>query len=62
MYFCKSLTPPNIDGLQTCTEWATFDFPSFTPEEAAALTSYIILSFVAVWCFKQLGNLIKNFK
>ena len=61
MYVCKTLSLPDSYGLQTCTEWMTFSFPSPTAAEAAYLSSYIILSFVVVFCFKQLGNLIKKF-
>jgi len=62
MYVCKTLSQPDLNGLQTCIEWTDFGLFSLTPAQAAELSMYIILAFVVTWCFKHLGNFIKTFK
>lgn len=62
MYVCRTLSEKDQNGLQTCIEWMDFGLFSLSSAEATVLSTYIILAFVVVWCFKHIGNFIKTFK
>ncbi|MEW0954308.1 hypothetical protein KWD60_18420 [Acinetobacter baumannii] len=60
MHVCKTLSPQNELGLQTCLEWQDFKIlPDLTVQEANELLVAIVGCFAVVFIVKQVISLLK---
>lgn len=61
MHVCKTLTDPDVNGLQTCLEWMQFTLlPPLTLEQATMLGGSFWLVLVVAKGFRELGYIIKK--
>lgn len=60
MYVCKTLSPQNETGLQTCLEWQDFSIlPNLTVQQADQMLIAIVGCFAVVFIVKQVISLFK---
>lgn len=61
MHVCKTLSPQNESGLQTCLEWQEQKpfLPDLTVQQANELLIAIVGCFAIVFIVKQIKNLLK---
>jgi len=65
-YVCKTLSEPDLYGLQTCTQWQVQEsnflgLPNITPEQAKEIFTPIAYLIIAAVCYKLLARLINSF-
>ena len=59
MHVCKTLSPQNESGLQTCLEWQDFSIlPNLTVEQADQMLIAIVGCFAIVFIIKQVQRLL----
>lgn len=61
MHVCKTLSPQNESGLQTCLEWQEQKpfLPNLTVQQADQMLVAIVGCFAVVFIVKQVINLLK---
>lgn len=61
MHVCKTLSPPNESGLQTCLEWQESKsfLPDLTVQQADQMLVAIVGCFAVVFIVKQVISLLK---
>ncbi|MGR3978029.1 hypothetical protein FW754_10200 [Acinetobacter sp. 1207_04] len=61
MHVCKTLSPQNESGLQTCLEWQEQKpfLPNLTVQQADQMLVAIVGCFVVVFIVKQVISLLK---
>ena len=60
MHVCKTLSPQNESGLQTCLEWADFSQLTFNSDQAIELIIFAVSCFVIMFIVRLIRNLLEN--
>ena len=65
MHVCKTLSEPDLNGLQTCLEWESqsgaFGLPDLSPQEAWELGYAILYVCAVTFTYKLIAKLIEKF-
>jgi len=53
-HVCRELSPPNLEGLQTCVQWAEFSYiPPLSSADRDFLLQWAFGLFALVWIVKK---------